>query len=59
MAEPRQPHESKHAKSGVKDGETPNTTAKGAKRPVEEEDAFGGVERTRKGKAVRSGDAKP
>ncbi|MFT3727701.1 MAG: hypothetical protein QM759_07750 [Terricaulis sp.] len=60
MTAPRQPEETKRAKGGLKDGETPNTTrSKGGARSVEEEDAFGGAERTRKGKPVRSQDAKP
>ena len=60
MGEASQPQENKGAKSGVKDGETPNTSgAKAAKRPVDEEDTFGGAERARKGKPVGSGNAKP
>ncbi len=59
MTQARQP-ESKGPKSGVKDGATANTSgAKGGARPVEEEDVFGGAERARKGKPVRSGNAKP
>lgn len=59
MAEPRQPETAPSAKAGVKSGDTPSTTSKGGpKRPVEEEDVFGGAERTRN-KDVESGDAKP
>ncbi len=58
MTEPqKQPH-AKGAKSGVKDGEGAPSPQKGGKRPVEEEDVFGGVERTRN-ERVRSPDAKP
>lgn len=60
MAEPRQPESQKNAKSGVKPGETPSTPGpKGGDRPVPEEDVFGGAERVRKGKDVRSENAKP
>lgn len=60
MTEPRQPEREQNAKSGVKPGETPNTTAsKGGKRPVEEEDVFGGAERAQKGEPVSSPNAKP
>jgi hypothetical protein len=60
MAEPRQPESGKHAKSGVKPGATPNTTgAEGGKRPVEEEDVFGGAERAQKGEPVSSPNTKP
>lgn len=52
--------ETEGAKTGVKPGETPSTPGpKGGKRPVEEEDAFGGAERARKGKDVKSENAKP
>jgi hypothetical protein len=57
MAEPRQPKRQKGAKSGVKPGATPSTPGpKGAKRPIEEEDVFGGAERSGKGQRV---DTKP
>lgn len=60
MAEPRPPESQKDAKSGVKPGETLTTPGpKGGDRPVPEEDVFGGAERVRKGKDVRSEDAKP
>jgi hypothetical protein len=60
MAEPRQPKRQKNAKSGVKPGETPNTPGpKGGKRPIEEEDVFGGAERAQKGEPVNSPNAKP
>lgn len=60
MAQPQQPEENKRAKSGVKDGETANTSGgKGGARPVEEEDTFGGAERARRGKPVSSKNAKP
>ncbi len=60
MAERRQPERTDGAKSGVKDGATPNTPGpKGGKRPVEEEDVFGGAERAQKGEPVRSPNAKP
>jgi hypothetical protein len=60
MAEPRQPERAEHAKSGVKPGATPSTDAsRKPDRPVEEEDVFGGAERTQKGEDVQSGGAKP
>lgn len=60
MAEPRQPESPKNAKSGVKPGETPNTDrSRKPDRPVEEEDVFGGAERTQKGDDVTSESAKP
>jgi hypothetical protein len=60
MAEPRQPERSKTAKSGVKPGATPNTDgSRKPDRPVEEEDVFGGAERTQKGEDVQSGGSKP
>jgi hypothetical protein len=60
MTEPRQPESSKDAKSGVKPGATPNTDAtRKLDRPIEEEDVFGGAERTQKGEEVQSGGAKP
>lgn len=60
MAEPRQPENEKNAKSGITPGETP-TTDKSRKpdRPVEEEDVFGGAERTQKGQDVESPNSKP
>lgn len=60
MAEPRQPDRETNAKTGVKPGETSNTPGlKGGKRPVEEEDVFGGAERVQKGEPVSSPNAKP
>ena len=60
MAEPRPPESQKDAKSGVKPGETTTTAGpKGGDRPVPEEDVFGGAERVRKGKDVRSENAMP
>lgn len=60
MAEPQQPDRTQGAKSGVKPGATPNTTnSKNADRPVPEADVFGGAERVRKGKDVKSPNAKP
>ena len=59
MAEPRQPDRAKGAKSGVKPGATPTAPDKGGgKRPVEEEDAFGGAERN-KDQRISSDRAKP
>ncbi|GIK50006.1 MAG: hypothetical protein KJZ75_01790 [Hyphomonadaceae bacterium] len=61
MAKPRKhPEASKTARAGVKPGETPNTDAsRRPGRPVDEEDVFGGAERTKKTKNVKSGSAKP
>ena len=60
MAEARQPEHEKDAKSGVKPGATPTTSGpKGGKRPVEEEDVFGGAERAQKGEPVNSPNTKP
>jgi hypothetical protein len=60
MADPRQPESSTDAKSGVKPGATPNTDSiRKPGRPVEEEDVFGGAERTQKGEDVQSGGTKP
>lgn len=60
MAAPRQPESEKNAKSGVKPGATPNTDkTRKPDRPVEEEDVFGGAERTQKGEDVQSDSAKP
>lgn len=60
MAEPQQPERTNGAKSGVKPGATPNTPGpKGGKRPVEEEDVFGGAERAQKGEPVSSPNTKP
>lgn len=60
MPKTQQPQHTSGARSGVKDGATPNTpAAKGEKRPVEEEDVFGGAERAQKGKPVKSANAKP
>jgi len=58
--ESRSPERSPGAKSGAKEGATPNTVGpKGGKRPVEEEDVFGGAERAQKGEPVSSPNAKP
>jgi hypothetical protein len=60
MAEPRQPESAKHAKSGIEPGATPNTDkTRKPDRPIEEEDVFGGHERTDKTKDVESGGTKP
>jgi hypothetical protein len=60
MTEPRQPDRKNNAKSGVKPGATPNTdSSRKPDRPVEEEDVFGGAERTQKGEDVKSGGTKP
>jgi hypothetical protein len=60
MAEPRQPERAKDAKSGVTPGETSNTDkTRKPDRPVEEEDVFGGAERTQKGQDVESPNSKP
>ncbi|HRO03103.1 MAG TPA: hypothetical protein PLS69_05820 [Terricaulis sp.] len=48
----------KTAKSGHKPGEGANPPQKGGKRPVKEEDAFGGAERTHN-TDVKSKNAKP
>lgn len=60
MAAPQQPPPEPDAKTGVTPGETPNTdkTSK-PDRPVDEEDVFGGAERTHKGEDVQSENAKP
>lgn len=60
---PREPKSAPTSKGGMKDGEgapPPQSDPKhgGRKRPVEEEDVFGGAERTRDGR-VRSDKAKP
>jgi hypothetical protein len=54
----KQPH-ARGAKAGLKDGEGAPPPQKGGKRPVEEEDVFGGAERTKKGGDVESSGAKP
>lgn len=63
MAEPRKhPEKDKGAnsKTGVASGETPSTDAtKRPDRPVDEEDVFGGAERTHKGERVESPGTKP
>lgn len=60
MSQPRQPKSDANAKSGVEPGETPNTDASSKPdRPVDEEDVFGGAERTHKGEDVASDSAKP
>jgi hypothetical protein len=59
MAAPPQPQSSKGAKSGLKPGDgAPPPPTSGAKRPVEEEDVFGGAERTHN-EDVTSEKAKP
>lgn len=59
MKRPRQPKEPKVSKSGLKPGQTSNTTDRGGPdRPVAEEDVFGGAERVHV-RRVRSNKAKP
>ncbi len=60
MTTPQPPPREPSAKSGVEPGETPSTdkTCK-PDRPVEEEDVFGGAERTQKDENVKSESAKP
>lgn len=60
MTQPRQPEDTHNAKAGVKPGSTPSTDAtRKPDRPVEEEDVFGGAERTKKNDDVGSGNVKP
>ncbi len=60
MATPQQPPREPNAKTGVTPGETPNTDkTRTPDRPVDEEDVFGGQERTHKTEDVESGSAKP
>jgi len=60
MAAPQQPHDAKGAKSGAKPGEGAHTPdRRDPKRPVDEEDVFGGAERADKGAPVKSDHAKP
>jgi len=60
MTTPQQPPHEENAKSGVKPGETPNTDqTRKPDRPVDEEDVFGGAERTHKGEDVQSENTKP
>jgi len=60
MTAPSKPPHEHDANSGVKPGETPNTTKQGGgPRPVDEEDVFGGAERTHKNDGVESENAKP
>lgn len=60
MPEPHQPESEPNAKSGLKPGATSNTDqTRKPDRPVEEEDVFGGAERTQKGEDVQSDSAKP
>lgn len=60
MATPQQPPREPDAKSGVKPGETPNTDkTRKPDRPVDEEDVFGGHERTHKSEDVQSPATKP
>ncbi|WP_135212359.1 hypothetical protein [Vitreimonas flagellata] len=59
MAAPQQPQTSKGAKSGLKPGDRASPPQQsGGKRPVEEEDVFGGAERTHN-EDVTSEKAKP
>ena len=59
MATPQQPDSAKGAKSGLKLGDgAPPPQNGGGKRPVEEEDVFGGAERTQN-ENVKSEKAKP
>lgn len=60
MAQPRRPKETEKARSGLKpgDGAHDPSSSKGPKRPVEEEDTFGGAERTHDVR-VRSEKTKP
>ena len=59
MATPQQPDSAKGAKSGLKAGDgAPPPQNGGGKRPVEEEDVFGGAERTQN-ENVKSEKAKP
>lgn len=60
---PRSPKAAPASKAGLKEGQgapppQANPKVAGPKRPVEEEDVFGGVERTRDGR-VSSEKAKP
>jgi hypothetical protein len=60
MPPPQQPPAAKGAKSGLKPGAGATPPQKdGGKRPVREEDVFGGAERTRKNEGVKSKKAKP
>jgi hypothetical protein len=61
MAEPNPPRESRGAKDGHEPGKAASTQPekdKRGKRPVDEEDAFGGAERTHN-EDVESPNAKP
>lgn len=59
MVTPKQPQPAKGAKSGLKPGDgAPPPQNGGGKRPVEEEDIFGGAERAHN-KDVKSEKAKP
>lgn len=53
-----QPKPAPGAKSGLKPGQGAPPPQKGGKRPVEEEDTFGGAERTHN-EDVKSPNAKP
>jgi hypothetical protein len=60
MVKPRQPERAKGAKSGVEPGTTPSTDkTRVPKRPIEEEDIFGGVERSQRGQPVEGEKTKP
>lgn len=60
MATPQQPPHEPKAKSGVKPGQGAHKPDRvDPQRPVDEEDIFGGAERTDKTESVRSDHAKP
>lgn len=60
MTDRRRPEREQDARTGVEEGETPNTTPpQGGERPVDEEDVFGGAERAHKGRRVESPNTKP
>lgn len=59
MTEPQKQKHAKGARSGLKDGEGASPPQKGGKRPVEEEDVFGGAERNKEGGGVKSNGGKP
>jgi|CXWL01.1.fsa_nt_gi hypothetical protein len=58
MTNPRQPERAPGAKSGLKPGAGAPPAQKGGSRPVDEEDVFGGAERTQNDD-VKSKNAKP
>lgn len=60
MPNPRPSEDAHNAKSGITPGETPNTDkTRKPDRPVDEEDVFGGAERTHKNEDVQSDSVKP